>query len=110
MIRNLFLFVLLCLPFGSFAQPNFHPDDRNWAHYVFILDKTGSMDGGKALNANVNTPDIWKPTIDNLCETIENLNNGNNIISVYLFAEKLQILNVNGNTVKQVRTYRRHKK
>ena len=50
MIRNLFLLFLLCLPFGSFAQPNFHPDDRDWAHYVFILDKTGSMDGGKALN------------------------------------------------------------
>tara|TARA_B100001287_G_C22655774_1_gene517622 strand:- start:150 stop:1169 length:1020 start_codon:yes stop_codon:yes gene_type:complete len=91
------------LPFGSFAQPNFHPDDRDWAHYVFILDKTGSMDGGKALKNNFKTPDIWKPTIDNLCKTIENLNNGNNIISVYLFAEKLESLNVNGNTVKQVR-------
>ena len=103
MIRNLFLFILVCFPFVSFAQPNFHPDDRNWSHYVFILDKTGSMDGGASLGANLNTPDIWQPTITNLCKTIDNLNNGNNIISIYLFAKELEILNVNGNAVKQLK-------
>lgn len=97
MIRNLFLFVLLCLPFASFAQPNFHPDDRDWHHYVFILDKTGSMKGANR------SPDIWQPTVNNLCQTINNLNNDNNIISVYLFAQELEILEIGDQKMKQVK-------
>lgn len=106
LLKRVILLIAIFIGFHihCYSQPNFHPDDRDWSHYVFILDKTGSMDGGKALKSTkINTPDIWQPTINSLCQTIDNLNNGNNLISVYLFAEELEFLKLNGQEVKQLK-------
>lgn len=103
LLKKVILLVALGFNVHCYSQPNFHPDDRNWSHYVLILDKTGSMDGGAALGSNLKTPNIWQPTINNLCETIDNLNNGNNIISVYLFAKELEVLKVDGQEIKQLK-------
>ena len=42
----------------------------------------------------VNTRDIWEETIENVCNTIDNLQIENSRISIYLFAENVKTLSI----------------
>lgn len=93
MIRNLIIISLLCLPIGfsvtSFSQSTFSKTDWNGVHHVIILDYTASMHG-----CCPNTQDIWQETIENVCNTIDNLQIENSRISFYLFAQDVKTLSI----------------
>ena len=97
LLKKVILLVAIGFNIHCYSQPNFSPSDWDGSHQVFILDYTASMHG-----CCPNTKDIWAETVENVCKTINNLKTDNCIISFYLFARDIKVLNINGSEIRQL--------
>lgn len=84
MIRNLFLFVLLCLPFGSFAQQEAKTN-------IILLDITESMKGYNPSTRSYYTDEnIWPKVKSYLNKSLENNFNEGDSLYLYTFGWELK--------------------